>query len=192
MRTFAYCRVSTIEQDTATQIHHIRNAGYVVESNRVIEERISGSVAAAARPGFQKLLDRMEPGDTLVVLKMDRLGRDAVDVQKTVTALLQAGIIVVSLDLPSANLASAEGKLMMQVMMAFSEFERNRIKERTTEALAQKKAAGVKLGRPEATDTTRKVQECKTMGLSQSQTAEHLKVSLRTVKNHWNIGQLTA
>ncbi|EJJ0282726.1 recombinase family protein [Salmonella enterica] len=185
-RTFAYCRVSTTEQDATTQIHHIRERGFTVEDNRVFSDTVSGSVPASQRTEFKKLVERLEAGDRLVVLKLDRLGRDSIDVQSTVSALLKAGVEVHCLDLPVPNLSSAEGKMMLQMFAAFAEFERNRIKERTRETLAKKKADGVKLGRPEATDTTSKVQQCKQNGLSQSQTADHLGVSIRTVKNHWN------
>lgn len=186
-RTFAYCRVSTTEQDTTTQLHHIRERGFVVADNRVFSDvGVSGSVPASQRPEWSKLVDRLEAGDCVVVLKLDRLGRDSIDVQQTVSKLIEAGVIVHCLDLPVPNLSSAEGKMMLQLFACFAEFERNKIKERTIDTLAKKKAEGVKLGRPEATSTTAKVQQCKQNGLSQSQTAEHLSSSLATVKRHWN------
>lgn len=74
---------------------------------------------------------------------------------------------------------------MLGMFSVFAEFEKNRIRERTQESLDRLKAEGVKLGRPEATETRKKVQECKAMGLSQSATASHLKCSVRTVKRHW-------
>ncbi|HCL5276686.1 TPA: recombinase family protein [Salmonella enterica] len=185
-RTFAYCRVSTTEQTTENQTHAITQRGYEIAPNRVISETVSGSVPANQRPEFQRLIERMEAGDKLVVLKVDRLGRDAIDVQQTIDRLLSAGIEVHCLDLPVANLSSAEGRLMLQMFTAFAEFERNRIRERTTEALSRLKAEGVKLGRPEATETAEAVQRCKQNGLSQSKTAAHLSLSLSTVKRHWN------
>ncbi|MCL1132540.1 recombinase family protein [Shewanella sairae] len=77
-RVFAYCRVSTLEQTTENQRREIETAGFTVQSQRLIEERISGSVTASERPGFTKLLDRMENGDILIVTKLDRLGRNAI------------------------------------------------------------------------------------------------------------------
>lgn len=71
---------------------------------------------------------------------------------------------------------------------AFAEFERNRIRERTLDGLEKAKANGVKLGRKEATDTTQKVQELRSEGLSQSKVAKRLGVSVSTVKRHWNKG----
>ncbi|MCQ1061337.1 recombinase family protein [Photobacterium sp. ZSDE20] len=190
-RTFAYCRVSTVEQTTENQVLAIRSAGYAVPNNRVVAEQVSGSVPAMQREGFRTLIDhKLEPGDTLIVLKLDRLGRDNIDVQQTIGTLGERGINVVSLDLPVADLASSEGKLMLQMFSAFAEFERNRIRERTQEGLnrakAQGKAQGKKLGRPAATDTTEKVLQCKAEGLSQSLTAKQLGLGIATVKRHWN------
>lgn len=188
-RIFAYCRVSTTEQSTANQIHAIRSAGYkTLTASRVItDEGVSGTVPAMQRPQFSNMVNnKLEDGDTLVVLKLDRLGRDNIDVQQTVTALLEKGIKVHCLDLPIPNLASAEGKLMLQMFASFAEFERNRIAERTKEAIARRKAEGLAVGRPVADKTTSKVQDCKAKGLSQSQTVKELDISLATVKRHWN------
>lgn len=89
-------------------------------------------------------------------------------------------------DLPVGELTSANGKMMMQIFAAFAEFERNRIKERTREGLERARNEGKKLGRPEAKATTKVVQEAKQEGLSQSQAAHHLGLSIATVKRHWN------
>ncbi|MBA1231890.1 recombinase family protein [Pseudomonas viridiflava] len=183
-RTYAYCRVSTTEQTTDNQMHAIRERGYVIPANRVHSETISGSVPASERPVFTKLLDRLESGDTLVVLKLDRLGRDSIDVQATIDKLMALGIRVISLDLPASDLTSIEGRFIMQVMAALAEMERGRIRERTSEGLARAKAAGVKLGRPVADDVTSQVRELRAKGMSQSEVAEALGLSLRTVKRH--------
>lgn len=81
-RVFAYCRVSTLDQTTENQSREIEAAGFTVRPQRLIEEHISGSVAAGERPGFTRLLDRMENGDVLIVTKLDRLGRNAMDIRK--------------------------------------------------------------------------------------------------------------
>lgn len=186
-RTFAYCRVSTTEQDTENQILAIRKAGYDIEPNRVISEQVSGSVQAMQRAEFKTLVEhKLEASDTLVVLKLDRLGRDNIDLQQTITMLTTKGIKVISLDLPVSDLTSSEGKLMLQLFSAFAEFERNRIRERTAEGLEKAKALGVKLGRPEAKATTMNIQAKKAEGLSQSKVARALGLSLPTVKRHWN------
>lgn len=185
-RTFAYCRVSTSEQTTENQIIAIRNAGYDLKQSRVVSETISGKVRANDRPEWKRLVDRLEDGDTVVVLKLDRLGRDNIDVQNTITSLIAEKVNVVSLDLPVQNLSSSEGKLMLQMFSAFAEFERNRIAERTKEGLERAKSEGTTLGRPVAIETTRNVQHCKSEGLSQSKTANRLGLGIATVKRHWN------
>src|ERR1700742_583337 len=86
-RVFAYCRVSTAEQSTENQRREIEAAGFAIEKRRIVGEAISGSVGAQERPGFGKLIDRLEPGDVLVVTKLDRLGRNAMDVRATVERL---------------------------------------------------------------------------------------------------------
>lgn len=107
--TFAYCRVSTSEQTTENQIMAIRQAGYDVIDNRVVSEVVSGGVQAMQRKAFADMVNhKLESGDRLVVLKLDRLDRDNIDVQHTIAMLLDKGIDVVSLDLPASNLASAK------------------------------------------------------------------------------------
>lgn len=187
-RTFAYCRVSTSEQTTENQIVAIRQAGYDILDSRVISETVSGGVQAMQRKTFADMVThKLEKGDRLVVLKLDRLGRDNIDVQQTISLLVDRGIDVVSLDLPVRNLASAEGKLMLQMFSAFAEFEKSRIIERTKEGLARAKTEGKKLGRPAATDTVKRVQEAKAKGLSQSKAARELGLSLPTIKRNWNM-----
>lgn len=187
MRVFAYCRVSTTEQSTENQIIAIKQRGYEVSDSRVVSETVSGSIEAMKREKFKLLIShQMEAGDMLVVLKLDRLGRDNIDVQNTITQLTGKGVKVVCLDLPVADLSSAEGKLMLQMFSAFAEFERNRIRERTKEGLERAKAQGKKLGRPKAYNTTLAVQAKKEEGLSQSKAAEVLGLGIATVKRHWN------
>lgn len=187
MRIFAYCRVSTTEQTTENQVVAIRQKGYEVIDSRIVSETVSGSVEAMKREKFKMLINhQMEKGDMLVVLKLDRLGRDNIDVQSTISLLTDKGIKVVCLDLPVADLSSAEGKLMLQMFSAFAEFERNRIRERTREGLARAKAEGKKLGRPIAKSTTLAVKTKKAEGLSQSKTAQSLGLGIATVKRHWN------
>ncbi len=100
-RTFAYCRVSTSEQATENQIIAIRQAGYDVLDNRVVSEVVSGGVQAMKRKAFADMVNhKLESGDRLIVLKLDRLGRDNIDVQQAIDMLVKRGIEVVSLDLP--------------------------------------------------------------------------------------------
>ena len=149
-RTFAYVRVSTIGQTTENQIREIEAAGFAIEPRRVVSETISGSIAAAQRRGFVRLMDKLETGDILVVTKLDRLGRNAMDVRATVDRLAGLGVRVHCLALGGADLASAAGKMTMQIIAAVAEFERDLLVERTQAGLARAKAKGKSLGRPSA------------------------------------------
>lgn len=149
-RTFLYARVSTAGQVTDNQLLEAREAGFDVQSNRVIAETVSGSVPASERPGFAKLLDKLEAGDTLVVTKLDRLGRNTGDVLATVERLAALGVQVHCLALKGVDLTSASGRLHMAVLAAVAQFERDLLIERTHAGLARAKAEGKKLGRPEA------------------------------------------
>jgi putative DNA-invertase from lambdoid prophage Rac len=105
---------------------------------RQIEEIISGSVAAKERPGFIKLIDRMEPGEVLVVTKLDRLGRNAMDVRATIEQLASSGVRVHCLALGGVDLASPAGKITLQIIAAVadshSRVERSLLIERTQDA----------------------------------------------------------
>lgn len=149
-RTFAYCRVSTADQTTGNQVREIASAGFAVEPKRVVEETVSGSVAAMERKGFARLVDRLEAGDVLIVTKLDRLGRNAMDVRATVERLAADGVRVHCLALGGVDLTSAAGKMTMGVLSAVAEFERDLLIERTQAGLSRAKAEGKALGRPSA------------------------------------------
>ena len=149
-RTFAYCRCSLAEQHTANQVREIEGAGFHVEPNRILEETVSGSVAAMERKGFAKLVDRLEANDVLLVTKLDRLGRNAMDVRATVDSLAVAGVRVHCLALGGVDLTSPAGRMTMQVIAAVAEFERDLLIERTQAGLQRAKASGKALGRPQA------------------------------------------
>ncbi len=146
-RTFAYCRVSTSDQTTDNQTAQIRSAGFEVADNRVVTETVSGSVAAMERPQFARLVDRVEAGDVLLVTKLDRLGRNAMDVRSTVERLADIGVRVHCLALGGVDLTSPAGKMTMGVIAAVAEFERDLLIERTHAGLTRAKATGVRLGR---------------------------------------------
>jgi putative DNA-invertase from lambdoid prophage Rac len=150
-RTFAYCRVSTIDQTTDNQVQEIAAAGFAVDPRRVVSETVSGSVAAIERVGWAKLVDRMEAGDVLIVTKLDRLGRNAMDVRSTVERLAENGVRVHCLALGGVDLTSPAGKMTMMVIAAVAEFERDLLVERTQAGLARAKTDPSKtIGRPPA------------------------------------------
>ncbi|RXV72633.1 recombinase family protein [Burkholderia stabilis] len=149
-RTFAYARVSTTDQTAANQLREIEAAGFSVDKRRVITESISGSVSADQRPGFAELLLKMEDGDVLIVTKLDRLGRNAMDVRSTVETLAERGIRIHCLALGGVDLTSAAGRMTMQVLNAVAEFERDLLIERTQAGIARAKAEGKVMGRRSA------------------------------------------
>ena len=146
-RVFAYGRVSTLEQSTDNQLVALQQKGFDIQPHRWFAEQVSGGVPAMQRPEFSRMADRMEAGDVLVVLKLDRLGRDVQDVLATIEELAVRKIHVRSLDLDGVDLTSAAGKLQLTVLAAVAAFERDRIRERTKEGLARTSKKG---GRPEA------------------------------------------
>lgn len=151
-RAYAYCRVSTADQTADNQAAEIAATPFEVPPHRTIQETISGSVAAMQRPQFLKLLERMERGDTLIVTKLDRLGRNAMDVRATVDTLADRGIKVHCLALGGVDLTSPAGKMTMGVIAAVAEFERDLLIERTQSGLKRAKAEGKALGRPRSFD----------------------------------------
>jgi len=152
MALFGYGRVSTKGQTTENQLHEIRAAGYQVEAEFwYAEEGVSGKVPALQRPEFIKLLGQIRSGEVLVVTKLDRLGRDAQDVSATVRMLATRRVEVVVLQLGKLDLTSPAGKLMMNMLAAVAEMERDLLVERTQSGLARAKAEGKTLGRPTRT-----------------------------------------
>src|SRR5258708_2705227 len=99
-RNFAYVRVSTAGQTVENQTAEIASAGYAIERRRIIAETVSASSAIEQGPGFPKLMDRLEPGDVLVVTKMDRRGRKAIDVAQTVERLAAMEVRVLASQCP--------------------------------------------------------------------------------------------
>lgn len=102
------------------------------------------------RPEFKRMIDRMDWDDLLIVTKLDRLGRNAIDVRQTVERLAEENVRVHCLALGGVDLTSAAGKMTMSVINAVAEFERDLLIERTQAGLRRAKAEGKKLGRPRA------------------------------------------
>lgn len=146
-RQFLYARTSTVEQFTQNQVLEVQAAGFQIEPYRIFQEEVSGKVPAMERKVFCQILDRMEPGDELVVTKLDRIGRDVMDVTATVRLLASRGIKVHCIALGGMDLTSPAGKMTMNVLAAVAEFERDLLVERTQAGLERAKAEGVELGR---------------------------------------------
>jgi putative DNA-invertase from lambdoid prophage Rac len=164
MRTFSYSRVSTVDQQTDNQELEIQTAGYVIQQGRSITEIVSGSVAAMERKQFRAMVDhKLEAGDTLVVTKIDRLGRDMIDVHNTINMLQGKGIQLVCLQIGNVDLSSTTGKLFVNMMSTFAQFERDLLIERTRAGLERAKAEGKQLGRPKALTTQEEIEVTKAL-----------------------------
>lgn len=185
MATFAYLRVSTKDQTTEQQLGQIQDAGHQVEKDRVyVEQGVSGKVPALQREQFAKLNERMDAGDTLVVTKLDRLGRDMLDVIATIRDLTERGVAIVILGLGTLD-RTPQAKLTLAMLAAISEYERDLISERTKAKLAQLKADGKKLGRPvKVTDDAlrEKAKALFAQNLSWRKVAAELGVALSTLQ----------
>lgn len=183
-RTFAYCRVSTADQTTDNQVQELEASGFDIEPKRVVTETVSGSVPAMERAGFARLVDRLEGGDVLVVTKLDRLGRNAMDVRATVERLAADGIRVHCLALGGVDLTSSAGKMTMTVISAVAEFERDLLIERTQTGLARAKAAGKRLGRKAALspEQQQEVRSKRALGLSLGALASEYGVSRAAIQ----------
>ncbi len=124
MSRIAYYRVSTRDQSVEAQ----RTALGGAFDREFVDEAVSGAKLAADRPGFAAMLDYVREGDTLAVFAVDRLGRDAIDVQASVRRLIEKGVVVDVLGL--GPIAKGAGELILAVLAQVAQMERDRIKER--------------------------------------------------------------
>lgn len=200
MARIAYYRVSTVDQSIEAQRSAM--AGGEPFDEEFTDEGISGATQAASRPGFGALLKYIRKGDTLHVYAVDRLGRDALDVQATVRALLQRGVAVEVHGL--GRIAQGVGELILAVLAQVADMERNRIKERTAagRAVAQEHLAKhgkthrgkASMGRPRGTvgekgagrlvDPAVVAAWREHHAASIAATAEHFELSTATVKRY--------
>lgn len=137
---FGYARVSTDDQETALQRDALHRAGV----HRVFEEKRSG---AAARPRLEALLYCLRPGDVVIVYKVDRLARSLVDLLRILARIEQAGASFRSLTEP-LDTGSPVGRMLLQLLGCFAEFERAVIRERCQAGREAARRRGVRFGRP--------------------------------------------
>lgn len=188
MHRIAYYRVSTGDQSIESQ----RLALGGDFDQEFSDEGISGGTLAANRPGFSDLLGKVRPGDTVHVYAVDRLGRDALDVQATVRRLIDKGVTVHVHGL--GPIGRGVGELILAVLAQVADMERQRITERTqagrVAARASLAATGrthrgkESLGRPMAQDASAVVAWRKANAASITQTARHFGLSPATVKRY--------
>lgn len=140
-----YTRISTGAQDAALQVDALVAVG--VQERDIFADVTSGRKEAAARPGMGRLLEYARAGDTIVVWRVDRLGRSLVDVLSTVAMLGERGIGVRSVS-DGIDPATPTGRLMLHLMATLAEYERELIVERVTAGIAAARDAGTRFGRP--------------------------------------------
>ena len=142
MPVFGYARVSTDGQSLASQDAQLRAAGCA----KVFAEKVSG--AKTDRAELAKVLKRLDPGDVLVVTRLDRLARSTRDLLNILDVIAKAGAGFKSLHDAWADTTTPHGRLMLTVLGGLAEFERELILARTGDGRARAKARGVKFGRP--------------------------------------------
>jgi putative DNA-invertase from lambdoid prophage Rac len=190
MSQIAYFRVSTNDQSVQAQRSAMaREHAFDKEFH---DEGVSGAVHALARPGFAALLDYIREGDSLHVYAVDRLGRDAIDVQSTIRNLLDRGVTVEIRGL--GTIARGVGELIIAVLAQVADMERQRITERTAHGrrLAQESLAATgrthrgkeSLGRPMQGNAAEVQTWRSNQGASIRATAEHFNLSESTVKRY--------
>ncbi|MDA5543945.1 recombinase family protein [Yersinia rochesterensis] len=181
MANFGYGRVSTMQQVTENQRLELEQAGWTFDF--WFTDVVSGKVPAIQRKAFAEMLGKIRTGETLVVAKLDRLGRDAIDVLQTVRLLSDRCNKVIVHQLGNTDLTSTAGKLLLSMLAAVAEMERDLLIERTQAGLSRAKAEGKKLGRPSkiAPEARRAIIEKKNSGVSVSALAREYGVSRATV-----------
>ena len=193
MAIFGYGRVSTTQQTTDNQKLELESAGFKIDY-WYADNGISGKTSASLRPQFSLLLSQIRDGETLVVSKLDRLGRDAVDVLQTVRNLADRNIQVIVLQLGKTDLSSPTGKLLLTMLTAVAAMERDLLIERTQAGLARAKAEGKTLGRkPKTTEDQRVIiREQLNSGVSVSQVARDYGISRAAVISIRETGKIAA
>src|ERR1700733_4686242 len=175
-----YARVSTTHQSLDQQMDALTAAG--VDSARVYTDKLSGTSTRQQRPGLAALLDYARPGDTIVVVGIDRLGRNAAEVMTTIRDLGERGIVLRSLR-EGIDTSNASSRMVAGVLASLAELELELGKERRTAARDARRARGQSIGRPKALDQSKMAlaQRMHASGESASTIAATLGVSRATV-----------
>ncbi|MFW7382333.1 MAG: recombinase family protein [Oligoflexus sp.] len=170
-----YMRVSTYEQDLQSQRDRLTTAG----AKKIFHDIISGKTFE--RPGLTSLFEYARPGDVLVVVRLDRLGRSLKELLETVEALKKRGIQFMSLE-EKIDTSSAAGELVFHIFGSIAHFERRLISERTKDGIRSAKARGKLPGRPPLSEETR--QAAKALidsGMSPALVAKQLGIGRSTI-----------
>ena len=172
-----YARVSTQEQNLDRQLDSLKERG----CERIYQEKMTGT--RANRPELERMLEALRPGDTLVIDSFSRLSRSTKDLLDMVDRLNQMGVNLVSLK-EQLDTTTATGKMMLTMLSALSQFERDIIAERTLDGLKAARARGRKGGRPKAGSDKAKAQALAmydTNAMSNREIAKAVNVSTATL-----------
>jgi DNA invertase Pin-like site-specific DNA recombinase len=164
MTIYGYARVSTKDQTLAAQDAQLHAAGCA----KVYAEKASG--AKTDRPELAKLIRRLEPGDVLMVTRLDRLARSTRDLLNVLDEVAKAGAGFKSLADAWADTTTPHGKLMLTVLGGLAEFERSLILARTSDGRARAQARGVKFGRPPALTAHQRQEALRRLAAGETQT----------------------
>ena len=177
MTAYGYARVSTNGQDLGSQEAELLAAGCA----KVFKEKVSG--AKTDRPELAKALRRLEPGDVLVVTRLDRLARSTRDLLNIVAAIAEREAGFRSLKDGWADTTTPHGRLMLTVLGGLAEFERELIRARTGDGRARAKARGVRFGRPAALTPHQRAEALQRLanGDAQADVARTFNVSQATI-----------
>lgn len=182
-RLIGYARVSRPDQILQTQIDGLIKGG--VPERNIYAEKVSG--VSAKRPQLELALMHLERGDTLVIYKLDRLGRSLMHLLEIMQDLAERGIGFRSLG-DSFDTTTAVGKVMLHILAAFAQFERDLIGERTRDALAAKRARGAIKDKIDARKALAMLQK----GTSPAMVAQHFGVTRAAVYKRFGGAELIA
>lgn len=167
-RLVGYARVSTAEQELDSQVDALRGTG----CEQVFTDTVSGS--KTVRPGLEACLEALSAGDTLVVWRLDRLGRSMPHLVKVVTDLKEQGVAFKSLGDGVIDTTTSSGQLVFHIFAALAQFERELIRERTKAGLASARARGRLGGRQSIGASHPKVRSAKAMHQDKSMTINEI------------------
>ena len=175
MRLFGYARVSTGQQSLDIQVKALKEAG--VKASRIVTDKASGS--HAERAGLHLLQIKVEEGDVILVKKLDRLGRDTADMIALIKEFDALGVSIRFLD-DGISTEGTMGKMVVTILSAVAQAERQRILERTNEGRLEAKARGVKFGRNRTIDR-KKILALRETGMGATDIARQMGIGRSTV-----------
>jgi DNA invertase Pin-like site-specific DNA recombinase len=174
-----YARVSTVEQKLDLQLDALKRAG--VADKNIFVEKISG--ASKKRPALERAIRALRPGDTLVVWRLDRMGRNLMDLLKRMEHLQKHGIAFRSLT-ESIDTGTIMGTLLLHILGAIAQFERQLTQERTNAGIKAHRERGGRHGRTATFDKS-EAERLFRQGKIISEVARELGVKRQTIANHW-------